>query len=707
MKYLLRLTIIVGLALLAAGPIWGAPKDLKYPPLGKFDVPQPDKVTLDNGVTVYLLEDHALPRIDVSVIINRCGGYLEPPTKIGLADMMLEVMRTGGTSHMTGDQIDEELEAVGASVEASAGNVSSSAYADMLSDYADKVIGILADVLRNPVFDPDKIELAKTGQRSAISRRNDEAMSMAVREFQKLLYGSESAYARTAEYATIEAVTRGDMVKFHAMIVQPKNIQLGVVGDFKKDEMLTLLRKYFGDWKTEDFTVPPPPKVDYAFRPTVNYAPKTDIQQSSILIGHIGGVMGDPDYPATIVMNTILGGSFGSRLTTNVRAKKGLAYMAQGNYVFNFEYPGWFYAFAATKSGSTVEAIREMIKQIRSMQTDLPTPEEMRNAKDSWLNSYVFNFDTKRKILGRMMSYDYYGLPVDYLQQLKEAVEKITPQDIIAVAKRKLNPDNLQILVVGKAEEFDQPLSVFGQVNEIDITIPAPSQEAFTATDEQLACGMQMLAKAAAACGGVANYKKIKHMTSQAKMAINTPQGAFVLDVASVDVMPDKTAQTITTPMGKQAMVFDGTAGWMSAGGKSQAMAADQIGEQKKEIMRNSIWLFSHADAPDFKVACKGEEQFAGKTAVRLDFLAAAGDQFTMYLDPATSIPAGMKYMGMTMAGPGEVVTQYNEFKEFSGVKIPVKIAQDGGGMKMEIEIISATINGEYDASIFKKPDGI
>ena len=288
MKYLIRLTIVAGLVLLMSGLAWGALKDLKYPSLGKFDVPQPDKVTLDNGMTVYLLEDHALPRIDVSVIINRCGGYLEPSTKIGLADMMLEVMRTGGTKRMAGDKIDEELEAVGASVETSAGNVSSSAYADMLSDYADKVIGILADVLRNPVFDPDKIELAKTNQRSAIARRNDDPMPMAVREFQKLLYGAESPYARTSEYATIDAVTRGDMVKFHAMIVHPKNIQLGVVGDFKKDEMLALLKKYFGDWQTEDFTVPPPPKVDYAFRPTVNYAPKTDIQQSSILIGHIG-----------------------------------------------------------------------------------------------------------------------------------------------------------------------------------------------------------------------------------------------------------------------------------------------------------------------------------------------------------------------------------------------------------------------------------
>ena len=123
--------------------------------------------------------------------------------------------------------------------------------------------------------------------------------------------------------------------------------------------------------------------------------------------------------------------------------------------------------------------------------------------------------------------------------------------------------------------------------------------------------------------------------------------------------------------------------------------------------MRNSIRLFSHADEPEFKVACKGEEQFGGTSALRLDFLAAAGDQFTMYLDPATSMPVGLKYMGMTMAGPGEVVTQYDEFKEFAGVKIPVKIVQDGGGMKMEIEITNATINGEYDASLFKKPDGI
>ncbi|MDD4052235.1 MAG: pitrilysin family protein [candidate division Zixibacteria bacterium] len=702
--------ILIGVALLIAasvGPVWGKIKPLTYPPLNPFEIPQPQKVTLDNGMRIYLLEDHTLPMVNINVAMNRCGSYLEPPDKIGLADMTFEVMRTGGTTTKTGDQIDEDLEAVGASVETGGGTVNSIGNANALSDYSEKVLATLADVLRNPVFDPDKIELAKTNQRSAISRRNDQPMQMAIREFTTLLYGADSPYARVPEYATIDAVTREDMMMFHKAVVQPNNMQVAVLGDFKAEDMLVLLKKYFGDWPKGTRELPPPPEVDYAFRPTVNYAEKTDVNQSNILMGHIGGKMGDPDYPATIVMNGILGGGFGSRLTNNVRVKLGLAYTAQGNFTFQYTYPGLFYAYAATKSQSTGAAIREMVKQIKSMQTDPPTAEEMRLAKDGWLNSFVFNFESRGQVVGRMMTYDYYGFPLDYLQQLKTAVEKVTPQDVVEVAKRKLNPDNLQILVVGKADDFDEPLSNFGAVNAVDITIPAPPQEAFAANEEELKQGQAMLLKTVDACGGVAAFKKIKSINSSGKMTMNTPQGAFTIDVKSLEVFPDKSREEVVTPMGSQIMVISGADGWMEAGGQKQMLPAAQVAESKKENDRNTTMLFARADNPDYKVAYKGEEDFQGKKAIRLEFLAASGVQFSLFVDPAGYMPVGMKFSGQTMAGPGTAEQIYNEYKEISGVKLPVKMTINAGGMTIEMEKTMTTINGQYDASLFNKPEGI
>ncbi len=702
--------LLCGLMVLAVNPVYGKKKvkDLKYPPLNEVNVPEPDRYVLDNGITVYLLEDHTLPKVNLYTALNKCGSYHEPADKVGLAGMTGEVMRTGGTINKTGDQIDEELEAIGAYVETGIGKTSGSASANSLSEYSETIVAVLADVLRNPVFDEDKIELSRTSNRSGISRRNDDPMGICIREFRKLIFGAESPYARHQEYATIDVITRDDMIKFHKEYVKPENVQIAVWGDFKQDEMLALIKDYFGDWPRGAQEIAAPPEFKYEFKPTVNYAEKTDVNQSNILIGHIGGKMGDPDYPATIVMNAVLGGSFGSRLTDNVRTRLGLAYTAQGNYSFGWDYPGWFYAYAATKSESTVKASREMLTQIKSMQTDPPTEEEMIRAKDGWLNSFVFNFDTKSEILGRMATYDYYGMPRDYLQQLKEGVEKVTPQDVLEVAQRKLNPENLQILVVGKGEDFDEALSVFGEVNQIDISIPSPEADEFMASDDELSEGHKILVKAAEACGGIEAFKKVNNIASEASVTINTPDGAMTMGLSSITVMPNKSAQTIKTPMGDQVMIFNGTDGWVSAGGQTAAMPASQLDEEKKSYVRNTIWLFSHCDQMGFmKIAAKGEEEFNGMPALRLDLISDDGAQFTMYIDPASYLPVGTRHMGETMMGPGEIVEVISDYKIIDGIKMPTKVSQDAGGMKIDIEMTTIEINGQYDAALFDKPEGI
>jgi zinc protease len=305
------------------------------------------------------------------------------------------------------------------------------------------------------------------------------------------------------------------------------------------------------------------------------------------------------------------------------------------------------------------------------------------------------------------MTYEYYKLPPDYLQQIKTAVEKLTPEDIMAVAKRKLNPDNLQILVVGKAADFDEPLANLGQTKEIDITIPQPKSDQFAASDAELNKGKETLAKVAKACGGVATFKKVKSVSTDAKATINTPQGAMTLDISKVEVLPAMVAEIVKTPMGTQTVVFDGTSGWMMAGGKSMKMPSGQMDEQKKDASRNSVILFSKADQPDFKVADKGEADFEGKKAVRLDFLTADGSQFTMYLDPTSFLPSGMKYSGQTMAGPGEVIETYDAYKPFGGIMMPTKTVQKAGGMDVSVEIVKIDVNGKYDETLFKKPEGI
>jgi len=469
---------VLGLSLLWSGCAEQQAADyrsLKYAKLGDIEVPEVEQVTLANGMRLFLLEDHELPLINLSVRI-RTGSAYEPAEKIGLASITGEVMRTGGTASMTGDEMDEELESIAASVETGIGLNSGAASMSVLKRDLDKGLSILADVLINPAFREDKIQLAKMQASSAIARRNDQVGAVAGREFDKLIYGPESVYARHEEYATIGSISREDLVNFHRKYFGPNNAMLAVWGDFDTKQMIKKIEQAFEKWEKVDLDLPKVPEVKYEFRKTVNVVRKDDVNQSNVYLGHIGGLRSDPDYFALIVMNRILGGGFTGRLFKNVRSREGLAYSVFGAYSANYDYPGEFYVGCQTKSESTVYAIRAMLREVEKMRESEVTDEELALAKDSFLNSFVFNFDTRGEVVNRLMTYEYYGYPADFLLQIKENVEKVSKEDVLRVAKKHLQPDKVQILAVGRSQDFGEPMSTLGPVNEIDITIPAPPQ---------------------------------------------------------------------------------------------------------------------------------------------------------------------------------------------------------------------------------------
>jgi predicted Zn-dependent peptidase len=253
-------------------------------------------------------------------------------------------------------------------------------------------------------------------------------------------------------------------------------MMLGVWGDFDTKEMIKKIEEAFKGWEKVDMDLPPAPEVQYEFRPTVNVIRKDDINQTNIYLGHIGGLKSNPDYFALILMNRVLGSGFTSRLFRNVRSRKGLAYSVFGNYSANYDFLGVFYVGCQTKSEATVQAIRAMVEEVKKMTEGEVTDEELALAKESYLNSFVFNFDTKGEIVRRLMTYEYFGYPPDFLEKTKENIEKVTQKDVLRVARKHLRPDKIQILAAGRPQDFDESLSVLGLVREIDITIPAPKE---------------------------------------------------------------------------------------------------------------------------------------------------------------------------------------------------------------------------------------
>jgi zinc protease len=474
----MKRTLLAGLLLVwAASAQPGKPaasfKELKFGEPGRIRVPEPVRFQMANGMTVLLVEDHELPTINVSAMI-RAGSHWEPAGKTGLAAITGTVMRTGGSVSRNGDQLDRELDRLAATVEIGIGGDSGSAFIFCLKEDIDKALPILADLLQHPAFPQDKIELSKIEQRDNIARRNDDPQGIAQREYGRVIYGKDTPYGRQAEYATINGITRADLVAFHQQFFQPESVILSAWGDFSAPAMRAKLEQAFGGWQKGGHPRVAAPAVDAAAktRGGLYLINKDDVNQSSVIMGRLGSRLDDPDTFALIVMNGVLGDGFASRLFSQVRSEQALAYSVGSYWGSELEFPGIFAASGGTKSESTVKIVKAIRHEVDRLGTDPMTDDELLRAKDSILKGMAFEFDSTGKVVGRLMMYEYYGYPRDFLQRYEEGIRAVTKADVLRVAKQYMKSDQFAIVVLGKEKDFDAPLSSLGKVTKIDITIP-------------------------------------------------------------------------------------------------------------------------------------------------------------------------------------------------------------------------------------------
>jgi zinc protease len=450
-------------------------QQIPIPKLPEFHPQEPKRIQLPNGMVIFLQEDHELPTID-GVARIRGGSRSEPANKVGLVDLYGEVWRTGGTKTQTGDQLDDYLEIRAAKVETSGGSDSTSiAWSSLKPDFED-VFKAFVDLLQNPAFRDDKLDLAQKEAFDGISRRNDDIGAIAGREAAKLAYGRDNPYARTEEYATIAAVTRHDLVKWYQDSVHPNNIILGVVGDFDSAAMEAKLRAAFGGWAKGQAWKDPEIKFEPA-KPGYYQAQKEDVNQSAIRMVGLGITRDNPDYFAVEVLNEAFGGGFSSRLFSDLRTTRGLAYSVGGGIGAAFDHPGMLRLSMGTKSQTTVEGIQALFEEVDNLFTKPISEDEIKRAKDSILNSFVFNFDSPDKVLRERMAYEFYHYPAGFLERYRAGVEKVQTADVARVASKYLHKEKLAVLVVGNPTEFDKPLDSLGPVTPVDISIPPPPGE--------------------------------------------------------------------------------------------------------------------------------------------------------------------------------------------------------------------------------------
>jgi len=680
-------------------------KQVPIPALPAFHPQEPKRIELPNGMVIFLQEDHELPLID-GVARIRGGSRSEPANKTGMLDMYGEVWRTGGTKTQTGDQLDDFLEVRAAKVETGANADSTTISWSCLKGDFDDVFKAFNDLLRSPEFRAEKLDLAQKEMADSISRRNDDVGETAGRESTKLAYGKNNPYAREPEYATVAAVTRQDLVDWHRAHVSPNNIILGVVGDFDSAAMEAKLRQAFGSWDKGPSNKAPDIQFEPA-KPGYYLVPKSDVNQSNIRMVELGIRRDNPDYFATEVFNEAFGGGYSSRLFKNIRTTKGLAYGVGGGIGASFDHLGIVRISMGTKSQTTIESIQALYQEIDNLKTNPISDEEINRAKDSILNSFVFNFDSPDKVLRERMAYEFYGYPADFLERFRTGIEKVQKADMERVAAKYLHKDQLAVLVVGNSADFDKPLTSLGQVTNIDITIPPPPSEKAEAPAAKPAAsnaeGRALAGKVVDAMGGLAKLKTVKSL--HASLSESEADGGPSAAVEVTIVFPDRMHVDVQTPQGALTIVVTPDAGFVSATGMGlRDMPPGQKHETALQIRRDLVYIGQHIDDPTFIFSAGGTEKI-GDVEARIVDVSAGDMTVRWFVDPASGHILRESYETVGRSGPAHGETELSDWKTTDGITLPAlhKNKQNGQDSSV-VEFTKVEFNPTIDPKLFEKP---
>jgi zinc protease len=441
-------------------PPAGASKPVVLPPI--------QEKMLSNGLKVIVVEQHELPVVSLRLMC-KAGSFLDPAGKAGLTQFMTGLL-TQGTQTLSATQIAQKIEFVGGSINASSGWDASYVECTVLTKYLDTATDLFREVTLHPAFANEEVERLRKQTLSGIESDKDQPGSLADNEFHSWLF-KDYPFANPIEgtETTVTSFTAQDILSQYHLIFVPNNAVLAVVGDVDAKTASKVASKILGDWTkgaipTVNATLPMQPSGL-----SIHVVNKSDATQSQIRMGHLGVSRKSEDFFPLTLMNYILGGGgFSSRLMKEVRSKMGLTYGISSSYAMRME-PGEFVINTFTKNESVRDAIRASLDLVKKYQQEGPTTKEMDEAKAYLTGSYPMNFETPSQIAGQLLNIELYGLGKDYIEKYRSRIEAITAEEVRRVANKYLSPDNMDIVVVGKAQDVETPLKDLAPVKVVEI----------------------------------------------------------------------------------------------------------------------------------------------------------------------------------------------------------------------------------------------
>jgi len=406
---------------------------------------------LPNGLIVLHSENHSLPIVMVTLLV-KAGQISEPKDKAGLANLVAELL-TEGTKHRTARDISEEIEFIGASLDASAGSDYTIITLSVLKKDIYKGFELFSDILLNPIFPQEEVERKKVLIKGVLRQQEEEPAFLANRAFKKEVCG-EHPYGRLIEGSveTIEGIKRDDLLRFYSDYFLTNNSIVSIAGDLTTDELNSLMKKYLSDWRKVDL---PLKTVSLLEGKKIKKVVKIerDLTQANMILGQTGISRDNPDYYAISVMNYILGGGgFSSRLMQSIRDKMGLAYDVDSSFISNKE-GGMFKVEVQTKNESANLVISEVLKQMERMRKEYVSAEDLSEAKSYLTGSFPRRLDTNRKIADFLAYVEFYNLGLDYVEKYPDYINSVTKEDVIRVARKYLAPENYVLVVVANQKK--------------------------------------------------------------------------------------------------------------------------------------------------------------------------------------------------------------------------------------------------------------
>lgn len=465
---LMTLVMCIGIGLPAQAL---PPKLPAFAPL-VFNAPKTQKVVLENGLILFLLEDHELPLIRLSATFTG-GTQADPPTKLGLGSIFDEVLTHGGSLSHSSEEIEKRLDLKAASLSFSVGMENASGSLRCRAEDFDDIFGIFVELVRQPLFRKDQLNLAKEKMLEGLRRLNDDPDELARREFRKLIYGSDHPYARVATPATVRAITREDLFAYHRKFFHPNGTMIALSGDFESAKMIARVRSALGDWPRQDIALTPIEDRRTPVARGVFYIQRP-IKQSQIRMGKLGLARHDPDHYAWQVFNELWGGSATSWLFSRVRTQMGLAYSVGSGYS-EPEKTGILVAVSQTRGPQTIAAVNAMRAIGRQVSSAPFSESDVRAAKEAIQNRFIQNYTSSAQIAQQAMHQEFFRFPSNYLETYTERIGQVSLAELRRVGQRFFSGDDFTLLLIGDLSTFDQPVASLGKA--IEIRPPDYSQE--------------------------------------------------------------------------------------------------------------------------------------------------------------------------------------------------------------------------------------